>query len=185
MSKTLKRTVRLALLAAISIILVYFIRIPLVLPFLEYDPADIPILIGAMMYGPVWGIILTVIVSVIQGLTVSSLSGLYGIIMHIIATGTLVLVSTIIYQRKKTKKRAVIGLIAGAFSMILIMIPCNLIITPLFTGFPIQAIIDLLPGIILFNVIKAGINSVVTFLLYKRISGLLDPDNHSLAAAVK
>ena len=83
-----KRTVKIAkmgVLAAISIILVYFVRFPIfpAVPFLEYDPADIPILIGGFAFGPLAGILLTVIVSVIQGLTVSAASGIYGILMKL------------------------------------------------------------------------------------------------------
>ena len=57
---------------------------------------------------------MTVVTSVIQGLTVSAQSGPYGIIMHIIATGTFVLVAGLIYRNHKSKKKAIIALIAGA-----------------------------------------------------------------------
>lgn len=69
-----RKLVVLALLAGVSVVLVYFIRIPLIplVPFLEYDPADIPIFIGALAYGPLAGVLLTVVVSVVQGLTVSA-----------------------------------------------------------------------------------------------------------------
>jgi riboflavin transporter FmnP len=49
-----------------------------------------------------------------------------------------------------------------------------LIFTPLYTGMPRQAVVDmLLPIIIPFNLIKAGGNALITFLLYKPISALL------------
>ena len=87
-------TVKLAkmgMLVAISIVLVYFIHFPLIpaVPFLEYDPADIPIMMGAFAFGPWAGLLITVVTSLVQGFTVSAGSGVYGIIMHIIATGTL------------------------------------------------------------------------------------------------
>ena len=94
-----RKLVVLALLAGVSVVLVYFIRIPLIplVPFLEYDPADIPIFIGALAYGPLAGVLLTVVVSVVQGLTVSAATGglFYGIIMHIIATSTMVIICMI------------------------------------------------------------------------------------------
>ena len=46
-------------------------------------------------------------------------------------------------------------------------------ITPLFMGVERSVVVSLLPYIILFNIIKAGINSIATFFLYKRISGFL------------
>ena len=74
--KTRKLTV-MAMLVAISVVLVYLIHFPIfpAAAFLEYDPADIPILIGAFAYGPVAGILLTGVASVIQGFTVSAGSG--------------------------------------------------------------------------------------------------------------
>lgn len=173
-----EKTVRLAkmgMLVAISIVLVYFIHFPIfpAVAFLEYDPADISILIGTFAFGPLAGILLTVVTSVIQGVTVSAASGLYGIIMHVISTSVLVLVSGLIYKYNKTRKGAVIALLCGVAAMTLVMIGANMIITPLFMGVPRNIVWSLMPFISGFNAIKAGINSVVTFLLYKRISGFL------------
>ena len=173
-----EKTVRLAkmgMLVAISIVLVYFIHFPIfpAVAFLEYDPADISILIGTFAFGPLAGILLTVVTSVIQGVTVSAASGLYGIIMHVISTSVLVLVSGLIYKYNKTRKGAVIALLCGVAAMTLVMIGANMIITPLFMGVPRNIVWSRMPFIAGFNAIKAGINSVVTFLLYKRISGFL------------
>lgn len=166
-----------AMLVAISIVLVAIVHIPIVpaVPFLEYDPADIPILIGTFAFGPAAGVILTIVTSVLQGITVSANSGLYGILMHVISTLALTLTAGLIYRAKheKTKKHAIMGLICGTLAMVLVMIPANMIITPAFMGMPLDAIMPLMPWIVLFNFIKAGINSVVTFLLYKRISPFL------------
>jgi len=175
---TLKVVARLGLLCAVSIVLVYFIHFPIfpAVNFLEYDPADISILIGTFAFGPVAGLLLTVVVSVIQGLTVSSASGAYGIIMHIIATGTLSLVSGFIYKKTKTKKGAIIALAVGAFAMVFVMFFANLIVTPMFMarfGVTRDVVLTLMPFILGFNLIKAGINSIVTFFLYKRIAFLI------------
>lgn len=173
-----ERTVRLAkmgMLVAISIVLVYFIHFPIfpAVAFLEYDPADIPILIGTFAFGPLAGILLTVVTSVVQGVTVSAASGAYGVIMHIIATGVLVTVAGTIYRFHKTRKFAIIALICGTAAMAVVMMGANMVITPIFMGVPRSMVWDLMPFIIGFNVIKAGINAVVTFFLYKRISGFL------------
>lgn len=166
---------KMAMLVAISIVLVMIIHFPIfpVVAFLEYDPADIPILIGTFAFGPVAGIILTVITSLLQGMTISVQSGAYGIIMHIIATTALVTVAGIIYRKQKTRKRAVIGLVLGTLAMAAVMFFANMVITPLFTGMTLGAIMKLMPFILAFNIIKAGINSAVTFILYKRISPFL------------
>lgn len=168
----------MAMLGALSIVLVAVIHFPL-LPsaaFLEYDPADIPILISTFAFGPVAGLLLTIVVSVVQGLTVSAQSGIYGIIMHVIATGTYVLVAGFIYKHKKTRKNAAVSIACGTVAMTIIMAGANLVVTPVFMGAPVSAIIDMMPGILLFNLAKAGINGVVTFLLYKPISHLIHGD---------
>ncbi len=166
---------KMAMLAAISIVLVFLVHFPIVpaVPFLEYDPADVSVLIGAFAFGPVAGIVITVIASIIQGFTVSAQGGIFGIIMHILATGTLVLVAGNIYRVKKTIKGAILALLAGALSMVAVMAIANIILNPIFYGMPREAVYALLPAIITFNLAKAGINSVITLLVYKRISKFL------------
>ena len=102
----LGRLAKLGLLAALSIVLVFFIHFPIfpTAKFLEYDPADIPIMIATFAFGPWYGLMTTIVVAVVQGLTVSASSGIYGIIMHIIATGAYVLASGLFYRKHKTKK---------------------------------------------------------------------------------
>lgn len=168
-----RKLAKMGMLTAISIVLVAMIRIPFpLLPFLEYDPADISIIIGTFAYGPLAGLAITVVVSVIQG-TMFSTTGPYGILMHIIATGAFVIVAGLIYRKYKTKKSAAVALIAGTLTMTAIMMPANYFITALYFQMPQDAIVPMLPGIALFNFLKAGINSIITFILYKRISGFL------------
>ena len=166
-----RQLVSMAMLGAISIVLVAVIHFPLIpaAAFLEYDPADIPILICAFAYGP-----LAVVVCFIQGFTVSAQSGIIGIVMHIFATGCCVLVTGSIYKRNKTRKTAVIALILGALVQTAAMVLMNMIFTPLFMGAPLETVLALMiPAIIPFNVLKAGINGVITFFLYKSISHLM------------
>lgn len=163
----------MAMLVALSVVLVYFVHFPIfpAASFLEYDPADIPILIGAFALGPVAGIILTVMDSAIQALTVSAQSGIYGFLMHVIATSALVVTASAIYRVRHTRAGAVLGLVCGTLAMGVVMLVANHFITPYFMGVP-TATVDamLLPVILPFNLIKAGINSIVTFLLYKTVS---------------
>ncbi len=178
-----KKLTTLGVLAACSIVLVAFIHFPIfpAVSFLEYDPADIPILIGTFLFGPVWGLVLTVLVSALQGLTVSAQSGLYGIAMHIIATGAFTLTAGTIYKHNKTKKTALIAVICGVAAMVLVMWPANLALTPIYlnamAGMEMAAakemVVTLMPFILLFNLVKAGINGVVTYIVYKRIHKVL------------
>lgn len=169
------KVVKMGVMVAISVALVYLIHFPIfpAVAFLEYDPADIPILIGTFAFGPLAGLVLTVVTSVVQGLTVSAGSGLYGILMHVIATGVLVVVSGSIYRHRKTRGMAVAALACGTVAMAVVMTGANMVITPMFMGVPAETVWSLMPFIVGFNVIKAAINSVVTFILYKRIANFL------------
>ena len=170
-SANTRKLTTLAMLAALAIVLVALIHFPLVpaAPFLEYDPADIPIFIGTFLFGPAAGLALTAVVCVIQGVTVSA-----AIIMHFLATGTFVLLAGNLYRAHRTRKAALLGLAAGTLAMTAVMCVCNLVFTPLFMGSPVGEVVKLLlPAIIPFNLAKAAINSVITYLVYKPISRLV------------
>ena len=161
------------MLVAISVILVSLVHFPLfpAAAFLEYDPADIPILIGTFAFGPWAGLLLTIVASAVQALTVSAQSGLYGFLMHIISTSILCITAGTIYQHKHTRSGAAIGLACGTLAMGIGMLLANHFITPLFMGVPTAAVDGmLLPIILPFNLLKAGINSTITFFVYKVIS---------------
>jgi riboflavin transporter FmnP len=171
--RTIKIT-KMAMLAAISVVLVLLIRIPFPpAPFLVYDPADIPIFIGAFAFGPLAGLTLTFIVSFIQAFVLGG-DGLIGFFMHFVATGAFVLLAGTIYKKNKTRKNAVVALICGTILMTVSMILWNLVITPIYLGVPREAVIAMLGTIIVpFNLLKAGINSIVTLLTYKSIARFL------------
>jgi riboflavin transporter FmnP len=100
--------------------------------------------------------------------------GLYGFLMHFVATGIVAVVIGLMYARNKTRKRAVASLVTGVIVATAVMCVMNLIITPLYMGAPREAVVAMLPtAIIPFNLLKAGLNAVLTFILYKRVSGFL------------
>lgn len=162
----------MAMLASISVILVAFVRIPLVpaAPFLVYDMADAPVLIGTLLFGPVPGMTILLVVSVIQAFLFSS-DGWVGLLMHFVASGALVVLTGWLYHRKKRMKDAVVGMALGTLAMTLIMIPMNYIFTVHVYGTP-KDVVDaiMLPGIIPFNLIKGGANSLLAGILFKLLS---------------
>lgn len=167
---------KMAMLVAISVVLVFLVHFPLfpAAAFLEYDPADIPIFIGTFAFGPAAGFVLTVLVSFIQGMTVSASGQIWGIIMHIMATGSFAIVAGNLYKQDKNRKGAMIALLVGVVTMTAVMCFANLIITPIYSGMPRAAVAAMIPPVILpFNLLKSGINGLITFFLYKRISPFL------------
>lgn len=170
------KMVKMAVLSALSIVLMLIIRFPIIpaAPFLIYEPADVPILVGTFLFGPIEGLVITFVVAFIQAFSVNASDGLVGFLMHIIATGTFVLVAGLIYRKVHSIKGAIVALIAGVLGMTLIMIPSNLFFTVKFYGVPYETVVKMLPtAIIPFNLIKAGINAVVVLLIYKPIGKFL------------
>ena len=171
--KHLLMLTQMGVMAAISVVLVYLVHFPIIpsAPFLEYDPADIMLILGAFIYGPVAGLILTAVVCVVQGLTVSANSGFIGIMMHFFATGGYVLVAGLTYKfSKKENINIIIAMLSGIIFMCASMVLWNYIFTPIFMGVPRDSVVKMLvPVIVPFNLIKAGINSFLAFLLFKSV----------------
>ena len=94
-SARVKKLALLAMFTAIGAVLITLVHFPLfpAAPFLQYDPADVPILIAAFAFGPVAGILVTVLASFIQAFFLGG-DGIYGFLMHVIATGILVTVAS-------------------------------------------------------------------------------------------
>lgn len=173
--ETIKRMTVMAMLMALSVVLISAVHTPLLpsVSFLEYDPGDVPILIGTMAYGPAAGMVLTVVAALIQGTFIST-TGPWGILMHIIGTGSMVLTAGGIYKARRTKGGAVLGLILATLVRALVMIPANHFITPVWMGAPVEVVDSLMiTGIIPLNLIKAAINSGITFVVYKAVSRYL------------
>lgn len=178
-STTHTRTFRLtsmALLTAFGVLLAGVIHVPLIpiAPFLEYDPADIAILIGSFLYGPLAGLGLTASVSIVQGITVSASGGFLGILMHFIATGTFCFLASLIYLKRHTISGMILGLVIGGIAQTILMCLWNLIITPIFLGSSLEEVIALLlPAIIPFNLIKVTLNGIGAMLIYPTICKFL------------
>ena len=172
---SVKLIAKMGMMAAIACVLGLF-RFPILpmVPFLTYDFADIPIIVSAFAFGPVAGLLITVVVSFIQAFLLGG-DQLYGFIMHILASGSFVIVASLIYKGHKTKQMAIVSLIAATLVMIVVMGAANYFVTPYYYGGAAmkEAVVKLMPFILLFNLIKGVANSVITLLVYKRISPFL------------
>ena len=159
----------MAVLTALAVVLSCTVHIPYFgAAFLEYSPSDVPVLIASFMYGPVWGLVITAIVSLIQGLTVSAGSGWIGIAMNFLSTGIFVLSAGLIYKFKHDIKGATIGLVVGFVCGVVSMILWNILITPLYMNVPRETVLAMIPTVFLpFNVLKYAGNAAMTFSLYK------------------
>lgn len=169
--RNLSELAEMAVLSALAFVFILLIRFPLfpAVPYLVYDPGDIPLLIGSFMFGPLAGFLMVIVVSALQALFLSG-DGIVGFAMHVIASGALVVIAGLIYHRFHTRRGAGLALICGTVAMGLVMIPANLIFTVHAYGVPYETVMATMPLTVGFNLLKAGINSVVVFFIYKPLS---------------
>ncbi len=161
-----KRLVLIAMLCALAYVAVALIRIQVVL-FLRYEPKDVIIVLGGLMLGPTASVIVSVVSSVVEAFTISD-TGLWGLLMNVIASCSFALPAAILYWKKRTMMRAVAGLLLGLFSMAAMMMLWNYIVTPIYMGTPREVVAGmLLPYFLPFNLLKGGINVALTLLIYK------------------
>lgn len=170
-SKNSEKTHKLvvtAMLCAISFIAVLLGRfIPAVQGFLSYDPKDAIIAIAGFIYGPLTSVTISVVVSIIEMFYGSS-TGIYGCIMNIVSTCSFAVPAAIVYKKMHSMKGAFLGLFVGMISMTAMMLLWNYIITPFYMGMPRASVAAMLVPVFLpFNLIKSGINTGLTLILYK------------------
>ena len=168
-----KKITLIAAVAAMAIVLTAIIRFPITsLPFLKYDPKDVILTTAGFIFGPQVAILAAVIEVVVEMVTFSE-SGPWGALMNIIATLSFSGIAAAIYHRKRTTKGAVLSLVCAVLSLTVVMALWNLVVTPIYTGFPRAEVIKLMPVIIPFNLIKGGVNAALIILLYKPIKSAL------------
>ena len=169
-----KRIAITALFCAVAALCTLFIEFPILpgVTFLKYDPSAVVALIAGFAFGPATG----AIVSTVSYLPhFATESGLYGVIMAIIATLSLVLPASLIYQRDTSMRGALIGMGVGAVVCLACCILANIVVTPIYMGAPREAVIAMIvPTLLPFNALKIAINCAVTALVYKPVSKALD-----------
>ncbi|MBQ6233082.1 MAG: ECF transporter S component [Clostridia bacterium] len=163
-----KRIVTLGLMAALAFAAVALIRIPAV-SFLKYEPKDVLLAITGFLFGPIDALIVTVVVSLVEMVSIST-TGPIGLLMNVISSCSFVCIAAALYQKKRTLKGAVIGLGIGVVIMTAIMILWNYLITPIYQGVPRSVVAGMLVPVFLpFNLVKGTLNAALTMLLYKPV----------------
>lgn len=179
---------RIAVLTALSSIL-FMISIPIV-AFYSLDLSNLPVLLGAFSMGPVAGLIILGLKSLIGCLTSSTMY--VGELADFIMGAAFVLPAALIYQRNKSRKGALIGMITGTVALILAGCLTNAyLLIPFYMkafGMPMEVIIGMcaqaLPfvdtelKVILFvtapfNLLKGVVLCILTYMIYKPLSPLL------------
>ena len=171
-SVNVKKMVLLAMLAAVSYLIVTLVRIPVVL-FLKYEPKDVVITISGFLLGPMASFVISLVVSLLEMVTISE-TGPIGCLMNLLSTCSFACVAAFIYKRDRSLKGALVGLLAGSAVMIGAMLLWNWLITPWYMNVSRQEVQALLiPAFLPFNALKAGFNTALVLGLYKPLTGAL------------
>ena len=184
-----RKIIGAAMLAAVSFVL-QFLELPMPLSpaFARFDFSDLPALIGAFAYGPLWGVVIELIKNLLH--LMQSSTGGVGELANFLMGSALVLPAGLIYKRQKSRKTALIGCIAGSLCMGVMAALMNyFVLLPLFQMFmPMEEMIAAFASFIPFintkldvvllnalpmNILKGVVISVLTMLLYKRLSPIL------------
>ena len=176
-SKTKKITM-VAMLVAMAYILMFISKIiPAVQGFLQYDAKDVIITIGGFILGPVYALITSVVVSVLEFSSVSS-TGPIGLIMNIISTAAFSYTASLIYKKNKKISGAFLSLGVATITLTAIMLLWNYYITPIYMKIPREVIVPMLPTVFLpFNLVKGLINSGFILFTYKPVVSALQKAN--------
>ena len=166
-----KRIAMYALFVALSMA-VSFVEFPIVpgIEWLKYDPSGIVSLVAGFAYGPAAAVIVSVL-----GFLPHLFTNPWGTLMAVLVALALSVPAALIYRRNKTRKGAVIGIIVGAIAALAVAIVGNVIVTPFYAHMTTAQVVALIvPALLPFNALKFTIHGVVTFLIYKPISNLLN-----------
>lgn len=164
---------------------------PIKVSFLTFDFKNAVMGISAMLYGPVSGIIMSLVTSLIEMVTVST-TGPWGMLMNFICSTVFVVSASLIYKYKRSMMGAVMGLASSVVLTTGAMMLANLFITPLYLSASRAEVAALIPGLLLpFNLIKSLLNASLVMLLYKplitalRKAGFIKAASNSTAKPVK
>ncbi len=188
-----KWLVKVGMLSAVAFLL-QLLEFPLgIFPaFLQIDFSDVPALLAGFSLGPAAGVVVELIKNILHLILKNSGTGGVGELANFLIGSAIVIPAALLYKRKHTRSMALYGLIAGTLVMTLVGVLANLyILIPFYSsafGMPMEAIVAMgtevnsavvdlktlvLYGIVPFNLLKGVIISLITVLIYKRLSPIL------------
>jgi len=170
----IKKLAILAMLIAVAVVLSQLKTFPLFSSFLQYDASGAIVLLAALLYGPVEGIVVALFVGVLR-LPLAEGGGPFGIAMDVAAYLSLVIPAGLLFRRLRERRGGrQIALIPGVICMVFVLIALNVALTPVFWHIPRPLVLKLIvPALLPFNLLKAIANSVLAFALHQALSRVL------------
>lgn len=188
-----KKIAFIGLMGAVSAVLMLFrFPLPFMPPFLSFDFSGLMEMLGGFMFGPMAAVCIIIVKIMLQLVMQGSFSLGTGELQNLILSCAYVLPALIIYHRSKSKKMAVAGMAVSSVFVAVVAVFTNLyLIIPFYVklfGMSMDDIITMcstvnpamknavtmaLFGILPFNLIKYGVTSLITFIIYKRLSKVI------------
>jgi len=186
-----RKLTSLAILSALAVIFMFFeTALPFMPPFLKLDISEIPVLLGAFAFGPGSAVIIELIKNLIH-LPFTQTAGV-GELANFLAGSIFTATAGAIYHFYKNKKGAVAAMAAGTITMTVFSSLFNyyfmLDFYSRFYGMPMDTIVAMSAAVnvyvkdvktlivfafVPFNLFKGLVVSVLTAVIYKRVSPLL------------
>lgn len=195
MNKRMKtrNMVSIAMLAAVAVVLMLFeFPLPFLPPFYKIDASELPVIIGAFAMGPWAGVLIELIKILLNLLLDGTTTAFVGEFANFLIGCSYVMPASIVYYRSKSKKNAVIGLVLGTVTCAVVGCLLNAyLLLPAYSkafkmdiealiamGTAANKAIDSMFTFVLFataplNILKCGLVSIITMLIYKPISRIL------------
>lgn len=185
----MRRMTQVAVLSAVGFCLMLF-EVPLLpsSPYLKYDAGDLPVLIGAFALGPASGVAIALIKNLLYLITRGTPETWFiGAPMNLLAGASFAMVAGYVYSARKTKVQAVTALALGGLVSTAVMLAANMLVLPIFMRVFLDVHVDISTQKLLtifapFNLIKATLNGVLVFFVYKRVSPVLKDARWDLPA---
>lgn len=189
----LKNLTKISILSAISAIIMLFeFPLPFAPSFYELDLSEAVILMGGFAMGPVAAVCMELLKNVLNFLINGTITAGIGELANFAMGCAFVVPASLFYKYHKTLKGAIISLVIGTASLVVVgcfvnyyvMIPAYVTLA----NFPLEAILSMaskvnglvtsLETMILFavapfNLVKGVICSIINLLLYKKLSRVL------------
>lgn len=188
-----RKVVMIGMFSAISGILYCFdFALPIAPSFYKLDFSELPALIAGFAFGPVAGVLVEFIKEIVKLVLKSTSTAFVGDLANFLIGCMLVLPASVVYMFHKSRKSAILGCIVGTVVMTVFGTWFNAFyLLPAFSklfGLPLDAILgmgsainpavkDLTSFVILMvapiNIIKGVGISVLTMLIYKKVSPII------------
>lgn len=189
---SVKQVVLMGMFGALAgVLMVMEIPLPFIAPsFYGLDFSEVPVLVGTFSMGPVAGAVIELVKILVKLVIKPTTTGGVGELANFCIGCALILPAGLIYRVRRTKGGAMAGMAVGTAAMAVAGAVVNaLVMLPFYSNFmPLDTIIAagaaINPAIsnvwtfvwicvAPFNLIKGGLVSLITALVYKRISVII------------